>query len=253
MDNKYKLEAPNVKHNRDLTGKLPKHFDPEILPDPRDGFMLGISARRGMGKSFLLYNLLSKFYRGCFDMVYIFNPSLDNDLTLSEESLGLPPESFHNHIDPEFIQSILDKQIQQKKEYDMGKMKKKHLDRILMVFDDCITDDNFSSNKNTNILNTLAFRGRHLRTSVMICTQYYNGLSRRFRVNVPNWIFFRTDNKKERKAIVEEQGGICDEKRFEEMFDYATKEDYDFFYIYGTCPNRKNQFRRNIENIITYE
>ena len=27
----------------------------------------------------------------------------------------------------------------------------------------------------------------------------------------------------------------------------------DFFYIYGTCPNRKNQLRRNIENIITYE
>lgn len=92
-----------------------------------------------------------------------------------------------------------------------------------------------------------------MRVCVMICTQYYNGLSRRFRVNVPNWIFFRTDNKKERKAIIEEQGGICDEKRFEEMFDYATSEDRDFFYIYGTCPNRKCQFRRNIENIITYE
>lgn len=249
----YNLDAPKVKHNRELTGKLPKNFDPEMLPDPREGFMLGLVARRGMGKSFLIYNLLTKFYKGCFDMVYIFNPSYLNDMTLSPDSLGLPEESFYDKIDPEAIEAIIAKQIQQKKDYDAGKMKKKHLDRILMVFDDCITDDNFSSNKNTNILNTLAFRGRHLRTSVMICTQYYNGLSRRFRVNVPNWIFFRTDNRKERKAIIEEQGGICDEKRFEEMFDYATKEDRDFFYIYGTCPNRKNQFRRNIENIITYE
>ena len=120
----YNLEAPKVKHNRELTGKLPKNFDPEMLPDPREGFILGLTARRGMGKSFLIYNLLSKFYKGCFDMVYIFNPSYMNDMTLSPDSLGLPEDSFHDHIDPEFIQSIIDKQVAQKKDYDNGKMKK---------------------------------------------------------------------------------------------------------------------------------
>ena len=249
----YSLDAPKVKHNRELTGKLPKNFNPEMLPDPREGFMLGLVARRGMGKSFLIYNLLTKFYAGCFDMVYIFNPSYLNDMTLSPESLGLPEESFYDKIDPEAIEGIIAKQIKQKKEYDMGKMKKKHLDRILLVFDDCISDDNFTSNKNTNILNRLAFKGRHFRINCIITSQYYNGLSRRFRVNVPNWVFFRTDNMKERKAIVEEQGGICNEKKFEEMFDYATSQDRDFFFIYGNCPTRTNQFRRNIDNIIQYE
>ena len=71
----YNLDAPKVKHNRELTGKLPKGFDPVMLPDPREGFMLGIVARRGSGKSFLIYNLLKKFYKGCFDQIYIFNPS----------------------------------------------------------------------------------------------------------------------------------------------------------------------------------
>jgi hypothetical protein len=248
----YSLSAPKVKHNRELTGNLPKHFNPEMLPDPREGFMLGLCARRGMGKSYLIYNLLKKFYKGCFDMIYIFNPSHGNDMTLSAESLELDERCFHDKIDPEMIQSIIDSQIQEKKDYDSGRLKKKYLSRILLVFDDCISDENFCSNRNTNILNNLAFKGRHFRISCIITSQYYNGFSRRFRVNVPNWILFRTDNMKERKSIIEEQGGICNEKKFEELFDYATREGRDFFFIYGNCPTRDHQFRRNIDNIIEY-
>ena len=39
----YSLDAPKVKHNRELTGRLPKNFNPEMLPDPREGFMLGLN------------------------------------------------------------------------------------------------------------------------------------------------------------------------------------------------------------------
>jgi len=248
----YNLDAPKVKHNRELTGPIPKGFNVNMLPDPREGFMLGIVARRGQGKSFLIYNLLKKFYKGCFDQIYIFNPSYGNDLTLSPESLDLPEECFIDHIDPAFIQSIIDKQIQQKKEYDNGKLKQKYLDRVLFVFDDCISDANFCSNKNTNILNNISYKARHLRCNCIITSQFYNGLSRRFRVNVPNWIFFKTDNMKERKSIIEEQGGICNEKVFEDMFEHATSQDFDFFFIYGTCPDKNMKFRRNIDNVIEY-
>lgn len=249
----YTLDAPKVKHNKELTGKIPKDFDPVMLPDPREGFMFGIVARRGSGKSFLIYNLLHKFYKGCFDEVYIFNPSMGNDMTLSPESLGLPEDCFFDKIEPDFIQGLINKQIKQKKDYENGELRKKYLDRILLVFDDCISDDNFNSNKNTNILNSLAFKGRHFRINCIITSQYYNGLSRRFRVNVPNWVFFRTDNMKERKCIIEEQGGICNEKKFIDMFDHATGDDFDFFYIYGTCPNKSMKFRRNIDNVLEYK
>jgi len=249
----YTFESPKVSHNRDLTGKIPKNFDPNMLPDPREGFMLGLVARRGSGKSFCIYNLLTKFYKGCFDRVYIYNPSYGNDLTLSPQSLGLPEESFFDFVDVDFIEQVLEEQIQQKKEYDDGKLKKKNLDRVLFVFDDCISDPNFVSNRNSNIMNKLAFKGRHLRCNCIIASQSYNaGMSRRLRVNVPNWIFFKTDNLKERKAIIEEQGGICDEKKFEQMFDYATAGDYDFFFVYGNCPNKKMKFRRNLDNILEY-
>lgn len=249
----YNLDAPKVKHNRELTGGIPKGFNPEMLPDPREGFMLGLVARRGSGKSFLIYNLLKKFYKGCFDQIYIFNPSYGNDMTLSPESLDLPEECFFDKIDPDFIQSVINKQVKQKKDYDNGDLRKKHLDRVLFVFDDCISDPNFCSNKNTNILNTLAFKGRHFRTSTIVAVQIYNGLSKRFRVNVPNFIFFKTENQKERKAIIEEQGSGANEKKFEELFDYATADEYDFFFVYGTCPNKQMKYRRNIDNILEYK
>mgnify|MGYP003135161391 CR=1 FL=1 len=60
----YNLDAPKVKHNRELTGKLPKGFNPEMLPDPREGFMLGLVARRGSGnlKSVFLIKLIQILY-----------------------------------------------------------------------------------------------------------------------------------------------------------------------------------------------
>jgi len=249
----YTIEKPKVNYPSGLTGKLPKNFDPVILPDPRVGFMLGLVSPRGGGKTALLYNLLTKFYKGCFDEVYIFSPSYGNDPTLSPESLGLPEESFLTEIDVDFIESVLAKQLKEKKDYDAGKMKKKYLSRVLFVFDDCITDDNFSSNRNTNIMNMLGFRARHYRVQTILTSQYYNGISKRLRNNIPNWVFFKTDNMKERKSIFDEQGGIINEKKFEAMFDYATNyEPYSFFFVYGTCPDKEKRFRRNLDNVIEY-
>lgn len=250
---KYKFSDPPVKHNRELTGPLPKSFDETMMPSPKDSFMIGLCARRGSGKSYCIYNLLSKFYKNCFDRVYIYNPSTGNDMTLSEESLGLPAESFFDHVDVDHIEQVIQEQIQQKKDYENKKCKKKYLDRVLFVFDDCISDPAFVSNRNSNIINMLAFKGRHLRCSCILASQSYNaGMSKRTRTNIPSWIFFKCDNSKEKKSIIEEQGGICDEKKFEQMFDHATKEKHDFFFIYGNCPDQSKRFRRNIDNIIEY-
>jgi len=254
VKNTYELTAPKVAHNRDLTGSIPKNCDPNMIPDPREGFFLSIVASRGSGKSYLMYNLLSKWYKGCFDKVIIFNPSLGNDLTLSPESLSLPEDCFYDHIDTDVIKETIAEQVKEKKDYDSGNYKKKYLSRVLIVFTDCISDKAFTSNNNQNLLNMLAFKGRHLRISVILDSQSYTGgLSKRMRVNCPNWIFFKSENLKERKAMCEEIGGTCSEKGFTAMFDQATQEPYDFFFIYGTCPNKDWRFRRNIDNILLYE
>ena len=251
----YNIEKPKVNYPSGLTGKLPAHFDPTILPDPTTGFILGLVGSRGCGKSALLYNILTKFYKGCFDRVYIFNPSYGNDPTLSPESLGLPEESFLTNIDTDFIEQILQEQIDEKRDYDkqpVGKRKKKNLSRILFVFDDCISDPSFSSNRNTNVMNALGFRGRHYRINTIITSQFLGAISRRLRCNIPNWMLFNTDNGKEIKILREEMGGTCNEDAFERMYRQATAEPYNFFMIYGTCPNKEMKFRRNLDNILEY-
>ena len=245
----YSIKPPNIKKPQDETGKLPKGFNTDILPDPSKGFMLGIVAPRGSGKSVLLYNIL-KFYDKCFDQIEIMNPTGALDPLLSPDSLGLPEEAFHECINTDLINSIFDEQMKDREDRANKKGKKPHLKRILVVLEDCITDPNFNSNKNTNIMNKLAFRGRHAIINVIVISQYYCGLSKRFRVNIPNWIFFRTDNNKERKAIEEEQSGTTNENVFIKMYEYATREDFDFFFIHGTHPDKSMRFRRNLDNVI---
>jgi len=65
-----------------------------------------------------------------------------------------------------------------------------------------------------------------------------------------NWIFFRTDNNKERKAIEEEQSNTTNENTFMRMYEYATGDDFDFFFIYGNHPDKSMRFRRNLDNVI---
>ena len=246
----FTITKPPIKYPMGLTGKLPKNFNPIMIPNPQDGFIMLLTGYRGSGKSALLYHILKRFYKGCFDMVYIFNPSYGNDPTLSPESLELPEECFHTDINVDLIENVMNKQVEEKQEYDNGTLRKKHLSRILMVFDDCITDNQFSSNRNQNVMNKLGFRGRHYRISTIITTQVYNAVSARLRKNIPNHIIFPTSNKKERKAIIEELSGTMNEDDFEALFDEATGEQYNFFFIYGTCPDKTMKYRKNIDEVL---
>ena len=246
----FTITKPPVNYPMGLTGKLPKNFNPIMIPNPQDGFILLLTGFRGSGKSALLYHILKRFYKGCYDMVYIFNPSYGNDPTLSPESLELPDECFHTKIDVDLIQGVINKQMEEKQKFDNGTLRKKHLSRVLMVFDDCITDPEFSSNKNQNIMNFLSFRGRHARVTTILTTQVYNAVSARMRKNIPNHMIFGTQNKKERKAIIEELSGTMDENDFEALFNEATEEQYNFFFIYGTCPDKSMKYRKNIDEVL---
>ena len=62
-----------------------------------------------------------------------------------------------------------------------------------------------------------------------------------------------TQNKRERENITKEQTGNVNEDVFNRMFDQATEQQYDFFFIYGTCPlGPKFKYRRNLDNILEY-
>ena len=61
---------------KDFTCKQSKH---PVMPKlPLRGVILAPS---GSGKTVLLSNLILKMYRGCFERVYVFSPSVNVDQT----------------------------------------------------------------------------------------------------------------------------------------------------------------------------
>lgn len=257
----YSIKKPKIKFPKDCHGDLPSHWSDTVnhLPNPDKGFCLGLVGMRNSGKTLLLFNLLSRFYKSCFDIVIIFSPTaVHSDPTLSPETLGLPIGCFREHIDVELINNIMKQQEQEKEEYDKEmkrkdrKVKPEPLKRVLFVFDDVLSDNVLSNrvNANDNIINKLCYRGRHASCSLIISTQYYKALPPKSRVNIPNYMIFASQNNAERKKIEDELSGSLNEKTFNMMFDHATSEPYSFFYIYYDCPDKKNRYRKNIDTIL---
>lgn len=247
--NKYDIAPPDVELPWKMTGDLPSHFDVNVMPSPQKGFMMAVCGGRNTGKSVVTYNLL-KHYAGCYDGIHIFSPTWQQDPTIAPDATGIPEENYHETIDVEFIEDLMKKQEAEKKKFDKGNLRQKFLSRHLLVFDDCISCEGFNTQSLSGILNKLAFKGRHFRCSVLITTQAYKALPKKFRVNIPNWIFMKTYNEGERKAISEEQSNTMSEKEFNSLFDKAIEDEYSFFYVFLDAPDKKTCFRKNLTNIL---
>ena len=249
--NKYNIKPPSVILPWKQSGPLPHNFDCNILPSPQKGFMLAVIGGRNTGKSVILYNLI-KNYEGCYDSINIFSPTWEQDPTIGPESTGLDESSYFETIDEKFILELIEKQKIEKQKYDKKQNTTEFLSRHLLVFDDCITSEGFNSSSLSSILNILAFKGRHFRISVIITSQAYRALSRKLRINIPNFIITKTYNQTERKAICEELSNTMSERKFNELFEYAIEGEYNFFYIFMDAPDKKTCFRQNLTNILKY-
>jgi len=250
MTSKYKVLPPPVQQSWKASGDNPAGFDENILPSPQRGFMLALSGGRNTGKSVVCYNLI-KQYAGAFDGIFVMSPTWKQDSTIAPEATGLEEENYFETLDTKFITELMEKQREEKKKHDKGQLRQKFLSRYLLVLDDCISEEMFSKNQNSSVLNALAFKGRHFRISTIITTQSYKSLPRKFRINVPNWVLMRTYNAGERKSICEELCNTMSEKDFDSMYNHAIEEDYSFFYVFMDAPNKKECFRKNFETILS--
>ena len=93
----------------------------------------------GSGKSHLLANLCLDVYRGCFERIYIFSPSVNLDHVWDPVKAVLERElhvdsakepCFFDHYDPEALEAIVSRQF---KVADMMKRQGKHVFSILVM------------------------------------------------------------------------------------------------------------------------
>jgi hypothetical protein len=111
-----------------------------------------ILAPSGSGKTVLLANLILKVYRGCFERIYIFSPSVNVDQTWeavkkyqSDVMKVLESDKeklYYDHYNTEDLERIIG--TQSKVILQMKKQKHSHIFSVLVIVDDFADDPSFS-------------------------------------------------------------------------------------------------------------
>ena len=194
----------------------------DVVPKPP--MILTCVSPAKTGKSTICGNLLLRYYKNCFDTVYLFSPTASTDKTtrsylkaFDSDDIDTELIVFEDHSDllngDIYIQEIIDSQ---------NKQEQSKRDRVLIVVDDCV---GFQFKK----LNYLCTRYRHLNISIIQNSQNYRRLDPLMRVNSTAIIISEITNLKELSKLEEEV--LENVREWRKYYDYATKERYNFLYF----------------------
>jgi len=194
----------------------------DIVPKPP--MILTCVSPAKTGKSTIAGNLILRYYKNCFDRIYIFSPTASTDKTtrsylkaFENDDIDTELIVFEDHNDllnaDTYIQEIIN---------DQKKQEQSKRERVLILVDDAV---GFTF----KTLNYLATRYRHLNISILQNSQAYRRLDPLMRVNSTAIIINEITNMKELGKLEEE---ILDNvPNWKDHYDYATKEKYNFLYF----------------------
>ena len=231
------IDIPEYKYENSKFDMMPK------LP----ARMLCVASSTG-GKSVLIANLILKIYRGSFERIYIFSPSIHVDDTWNavkkhqKEVMKVDTEKeqvYFEEYDPIALKKIIETQ---HKVIDFQKKnKQKELFSILIVVDDMADDPRFV--RYSTLLHGLFTRGRHNAISCILSTQKYNVLAPIIRLNSSALFIFRLKNMNEVNAFLEENSALVDKKSLYEMYQQAVNDaPYSFFFINTNAKDVNHMF-----------
>ena len=187
--------------------------------------MLVVAPSNG-GKSNMLKNMLIRpefGYRDYFTDTktgalnyFVFSRTLGADHTLDELVDQLPKFHSYREWDDMIIRDIM--------EYSRLKTER----GVLLLLDDMITDTKAFNKCSGNLLNELAFMGRHHKVSFIITSQSYTSIQRPIRINTSAVIAFNLKNKREEQAFLDEQSMW---NNIQELYAMAMSQKYGFLYL----------------------
>ena len=199
----------------------------EDTPLPLKPCNYGIFAKKGLGKTTLLLNLLEKkespWYKH-FSKIFFLSPTAKNDPKvhqLIEDIDDQYYDTLNNSVLEDIIQKIDDHTEECKKN------KKKHKPAYCIVYDDCI---HLMKKKECRLMDLLATQNRHRNiTNVYLLQKWNTYLPTLIRSNLDIISIFRTDNKKELDSFIEEMN--MNEDVLRKLYDFATSCEYSFLHI----------------------
>jgi hypothetical protein len=179
-----------------------------------------LCAKRNSGKSELLKYIVSKEARK-FDKIFAFCPTESINHFYEKSGLVKPECLFENYS--EKWTDRLFKKLQQVNG-DETKEKKK----ILLIYDDVCSDNNFHSNNPS--FKRIFTKGRHYGISLIITTQYIYHIPPIARNN-SDYMFVGQMNRSSIDILANEfLAGTIEKKEFIDMYNQNTK-DYHFLCI----------------------
>jgi hypothetical protein len=260
----------------------------KVTSVPQPPFTTYICSSKGGGKSTLLLNLLTKkeFYKDTFNKIYLISPTasmdekfnvlketnimvpntnlitlmkklkskqknkiMEDDLTrnsglsIEDYPRKLTDENFIEEFDINFLQELLDKNKQITNTYN-----KKFSDKILIVFDDSISNKVFKSKQFEKIV----LNSRHFNLSMIIISQSYYLLSKTLRNQNTALCLFDTGNLKELNQIYNENNNGLSWKEFMDIFKDVMKIPYNFL-VFNYQNERKFRLQEQFKTFLTID
>jgi len=205
------------------------------LHQPNDegngGTVILIHAKRFSGKTVLIKDIVYN-NRNKFDEVYVFSKTGN----FTPDKPFSYTENLYDHFDNELIGNIIETQKSEK----MKQLKnpKHRVKKILLIFDDIISDKNIRKSKNgeeINHINELACNGRHYNITMILSTQILDakeGFSTVVRKNVDYFITFKIFGESTLKMAAENFLSLFSLKEGKKIIQEITnKVDYNCIIV----------------------
>ena len=220
--------------------------DPVVPLVPCTGIFLGPSKS---GKTVALISLILEQYRGVFERIYVFSPSVNIDdgwipvKKYIEGDLGVNTEREQTYWD-EWDEAALRRIIQQQRKITEAskKLEMKKLYQVLVVIDDFA--DTPQLHKPHGALDTLFIRGRHMQISTWVSSQKLRLISAAVRVNMQFLCCWRLRNQHELDAVIEELSALLPKEQLYRLYEQATREPYSFLFVYYLKPRNEMFYKR---------
>ena len=213
---------------------------------PCTGIFLGPSKS---GKTVALISLILEQYRGVFERIYVFSPSVNIDdgwipvKKYIEGDLGVNTEREQTYWD-EWDEAALRRIIQQQRKITEAskKLEMKKLYQVLVVIDDFA--DTPQLHKPHGALDTLFIRGRRMQISTWVSSQKLRLISAAVRVNMQFLCCWRLRNQHELDAVIEELSALLPKEQLYRLCEQATREPYSFLFVYYLKPRNEMFYKR---------
>jgi hypothetical protein len=215
----------------------PESVELDIFPKLPMGCL--IIGRSGSGKTQAMINMLTNdnLLADYFDIVYLFTDAKPDKELIKD--LKLEKQNIITDFDEEKVKTIMDRA-----ENTIQKNGFKNSPKIMMLFDDILSNQKFLKSKT---LTRLATANRHFNISYIFCSQYYKKLPPVVRTNARYYMIFPSSMSEVEKIADELCPPRISKKQFIQYLQYATDKQYSFLSINA---DSQEPLRRMFENIL---